>query len=714
MDPFEQAKALFLQALEHHNGNRFGPAEVLYRKALDLMPTRVSLLVNLAAVLASQQRPDEALVFCERALALEPGNPDARSIQAQCSRAEAGPAQALQMLDQAIAADPSNVEAHSNRGVLLRDLGRFSESLASYDRALALSPDHVGVLANRGSVLARLGRVSDALASYRQALRIDPGFAAAGEGFIHLVLDSGFAPADHDPEFDALLIRAIAEPWARPASVVPALTSALRSQSAVADLLARIDNTWPQRMPLSPALAAELTQVVHGNPVLAALLVHAVISDIAIERLLTTLRSWLLHEVATDPHADRWPDVVSTFNCALAMQCFTNEFVYETTADEGSMVLDLRKLLVDALDRDQPVPLPLLVAVASYLPLYTIPEPERLSARRWPAPVEAMLERLLGEPLQERHACERIVRITGVGNEVSRQVQQQYEENPYPRWMSLVPGRTRMPLQEYVRNRVPGSEYRTSHRGTEVAVLNAGCGTGQAPIDTALRLAGARVLAVDLSMASLCYGARMAAKLGIDTIRFAQGDLLELGSLDQRFDLIESTGVLHHLDDPAAGLQVLATLLRPGGIMRLALYSKSARRPVAAARALIARRGYTATAQDIRRCRSEIMALDDGAPEKRVTAFSDFYSMSECRDLLFHVREHELTLPEIKRMLDAAGLGLVGFELEPARYDAFARSFPDPAALTDFGAWQDYEERNPDTFAEMYRFWVCNEHDRRG
>ncbi len=66
-------------------------------------------------------------------------------------------------------------------------------------------------------------------------------------------------------------------------------------------------------------------------------------------------------------------------------------------------------------------------------------------------------------------------------------------------------------------------------------------------------------------------------ELGVE-IEYAQADILELGSLDRRFDLIESIGVLHHLADPFAGWRVLLSLLRPGGVMKLGFYSAVARR----------------------------------------------------------------------------------------------------------------------------------------
>src|SRR6185437_9242656 len=121
-------------------------------------------------------------------------------------------------------------------------------------------------------------------------------------------------------------------------------------------------------------------------------------------------------------------------------------------------------------------------------------------------------------------------------------------------------------------------------------------------------------------------------------IEYAQADILELGTIDRTFDSIESVGVLHHLAEPTAGWRVLVSLLRPGGSMRIGLYSDLARRVIVEARAHIAARGYHATANDIRRCRQDILREPDRW--KMLIGMKDFYSMSGCRDLLFNVMEH--------------------------------------------------------------------------
>lgn len=140
--------------------------------------------------------------------------------------------------------------------------------------------------------------------------------------------------------------------------------------------------------------------------------------------------------------------------------------------------------------------------------------------------------------------------------------------------------------------------------------------------------------------------------------------------------------------------------------MLVGLYSELGRRSVTAARRLIAERGYGPSATDIRRCRQKLMSMDPGAAAGKVTAFSDFYVTSECRDLLFHVREQGFTLPRIKALLAELELDFTGFLVEPRLLRNYRDRFPDDRSATNLDHWNELELEFPDAFAGMYLFLV--------
>ena len=93
-------------------------------------------------------------------------------------------------------------------------------------------------------------------------------------------------------------------------------------------------------------------------------------------------------------------------------------------------------------------------------------------------------------------------------------------------------------------------------------------------------------------------------------------------------------------------------------------------------------------------------------PLASIVRFNDFFSTSECRDLLFHVQEHHLTVAQIRAFLAAHNLTFIGFELDAASVAAYRQRFPENRPMTDLERWQAFESERPDTFSGMYQFWI--------
>jgi hypothetical protein len=123
------------------------------------------------------------------------------------------------------------------------------------------------------------------------------------------------------------------------------------------------------------------------------------------------------------------------------------------------------------------------------------------------------------------------------------------------------------------------------------------------------------------------------------------------------------------------------------------------------ARRFIAERGIGASADDIRRCRQELLDLNK-SQDIGVASSGDFFGTSSCRDLLFHVQERRIQLPAIAAFLRDNDLTFLGFEIDGGTLGAYRRRFPDDPAAANLDHWQLFEEDNPGTFARMYTFWI--------
>ncbi len=117
----------------------------------------------------------------------------------------------------------------------------------------------------------------------------------------------------------------------------------------------------------------------------------------------------------------------------------------------------------------------------------------------------------------------------------------------------------------------PDREYRP-----DLDILIAGCGTNQAAV-FAFTNPDAKVVAVDVSQPSLDHHQHLKDKYGLDNLELHRLPIEELPTLDLDFDLIVSTGVLHHLADPQAGMNAVASCLRPEGVIGAMLYAKYGR-----------------------------------------------------------------------------------------------------------------------------------------
>ena len=311
--------------------------------------------------------------------------------------------------------------------------------------------------------------------------------------------------------------------------------------------------------------------------------------------------------------------------------------------------------------------------------------------------------RLIDEPLSEKVIAQNMSVLSSVEDDVSRKVREQYEQNPYPRWVKLAIA----PRVKSVGDVCSGAKLQLYSENIKSvlspSILSAGCGTGQHSIETASRFANCKVTAVDLSRNSLAYAQRKTNELGITNIEYLQADILNLGELEQKFDIIQSAGVLHHMAEPMAGWRVLTDLLKPGGLMNIGLYSELARRHIVTVREEIGLKGIWISEEEIRQLRQSLIESDNEKYHSLVN-WTDFFSLSEVRDLIFHVQEHLFTLPQIQHCLDELNLKFCGFQ-NADTVKRFKHTFGQDSDACDLSLWHQFEERNPSTFAGMYQFW---------
>lgn len=680
------------EALALYRSGALADAQRAYAEISAQHPDAPDAWNMLAVVLYQQGELDEAAAAAERATTLRPAIAPYWVMRGNIALARKDRRLAQSSFRRATELAPDFAEAHYRLGIALHADHRYGDAIAAYRAAARVAPDVPEIHWRLAEALLAKGQINAAMRAYQDAYSRDPDGAldrrTAFDWLGRLHFDS--LPAVWHAEIE----RFFTQPRGDVKPYVGAGLKALKTKPAFRAVLERSDSG--AGFALDDALAAAL-----DDRLLHALLRECLMADPQFERAFTRLREHLLLD------DDARARVSLDFLCALALQSFNNEYVWQQSSRESDSVSRVREQLESRLASDgcaSEETIRLLLVLACYRRLDAVQGIDAVIAATQDAPgLQQLLLRTVIEPRVERELRDRIASIAETRDETSREVRGMYEEHPYPRWFRL----DRDPpysLSEWLERELPALPRIAA--AASPRVLIAGCGTGKDAIWIASNIGNARVLAVDLSLSSLSYARRMASALGVKNIEFRQGDILGLGALEERFDLIASTGVLHHMRDPTAGLRSIAGLLKPGGLMKLGFYSARARVSVTAAREIIANEGIAATEPEMRTFRQRVFAAAESSPLKELEHSNDFYSMSMCRDLLFHVQEHQYTLLELGAMLREVDLQFLGLAELPQEAVARYRSlYPNDERMVDIASWDAYEQQYPDTFSHMFLLW---------
>lgn len=560
--------------------------------------------------------------------------------------------------------------------------GQYDAALQVYQLATQLDKNCVQAFLEAGILLRDLGQLRSALQALRMALRIEPTLSAARQclaGLLrHLVIEK------YNPELDKDFVICYSEPDVDH-QVLEKLVAQLIVFKYQLNETTCVDDQFLQ--PLIITMTSDdlwigfLTKSINTHPLL--------------EKYLTAVRRCLLIDLYKLPTIP--PEQIALV-AALGLQSFANEYVFNSSLEEQQIIEELANSV--SVDKQHSGHQLLLLTMYGKLIEFS----ESAHALTYENPlVTELIKNTVSDLQEELTLREKIKSFAPEQDLISQKVRAQYEQHPYPRWRAPPPP---TPISfTSILERLPGIST-SSALSDKQEILIAGCGTGFESISIARMDQQMKITAVDLSRSSLAYAQRMANELSVENIEFIQGDILNIDLLGKKFDIVISTGVLHHMEDPEKGWCHLCKVTKPDGLMRISLYSEKARESILYARAAIACLELSADEDDIRTFRSSILSAPIDSPLALLRGSDDFYSMSGARDLLFHVQEHCFTLPRIAAMLNKLGLRFITMDaLHPAVRQEYLNRYPQDKAFADLNNWHDFETQYPDTFVGMYHFW---------
>ena len=424
----------------------------------------------------------------------------------------------------------------------------------------------------------------------------------------------------------------------------------------------------------------------------------APITDIQFEAILLRLRSLIIKKQLKNYSIDL------DFTTSLSIQCFVNEYIFYESEDDTSNIIKLEKRIDKVFKDKKEFSINDIVTLALFRPISKYNWTKEINNLNRDHRIKKLLKIQIEEVLEEVAISKSIKKIKNISNKISKLVRNQYEENPYPRWIKTGFPEKAISL-ESLKQAFGLQKNEKEYQNKRITkVLIAGCGTGQQSIASSRRYKNSEITAIDLSLKSLSYAFRKTKEYGINNINYLHGDILDLDTLYDEFDIIESAGVLHHMDDPIKGWKKLMDKLAPDGLMMIGLYSKIAREDINNVRKNILKENIPSTQYGIRKFRS--LKINNWLINNpSITVSRDFFTLSECRDLFFHVKEHTFDLLQIKEILNDLNLKFLGFA-SYAKLRSFTKEYPGEDSIYSLDLWHDFELKNRSAFSGMYQFWV--------
>ena len=697
-------------------------AEIACRKSIELNPNLYNSHFLLGTLLIGQNKLYEAKKSFKKSIELNSNFADAHYNLANILIDLGKTKEAEYPLRKSIEIKPNFFQAHLNLGIILKGNGQLKKAELSTRKAIEINPDLSEAHSNLGNILLELGKIQEAELFTRKAIKINPDLSEAHSILGNILLELGKIQEAFNSYLKAIstnknevqnyllitqLLRDYDLSQINKGSLKNILNILLkRNDIRHQDLFRALNSLYEKDLTTYIEELESLTPNQEFLPyfikdeLITLAMKRLILKNLKWEKLLTIYRKHITDLIFQE--IKLFDDYQLEFIIALGHQCFLNEYIYTSTTQEERHI----KNIIHRCREDNKKQKDIMI-LACYIPLYKLlnqlPFIKTLNASKYN--FKELINLQILEPIEEIKLSKNIKSIGLINNDISKRVRSQYEENPFPRWRYGVSGKgQKISYVQAINNEIKPNSISSNLEPPKLNVLIAGCGTGN-QILQAQRYRNAQIICTDLSSASLSYAQRKINELGINNVELIQMDILDTELIGKQFDLIECGGVLHHMADPIKGLKCLLNSLKKDGYLKLGLYSEIARKDIVKAKKFIANKNLKPTKEDIIKFRKYVFS--GNFPEiKSIQDRGDFYSISDCRDLCFHVQEHRFTIKDLKNTLINNKLKFLGFSLPQPVKSLYKKYFPADKTQNNLQNWEQFEEKHIDTFRGMYQFWV--------
>ncbi len=673
------------QAFKFHSQGNILEAAKYYQNYIDKGFKDYRVFSNYGTILQNIGNLKEAELLIRKAIELNPNFAEAHSNLGNILKGLGKLKESELLQRKAIKLKPNLAEAHSNLGNILRDIGNLKEAELSTRKAIKIKPDNANAHFNLGNILRDLGKSQAAFDSYLKVIDINPKFSNIYPSITRFLKDSD--PSQLNKSKLKYMLNLLLE----------------KNDIAHKELIKAFNFVYSNEIISSlEKFNSDFYEIelLINNKVLINALKKIIFCDLKLEEVLKKVRRNICHRISKNIEIINESEL--KFIIALGEQCFFNEYIYSFTEEEKrSLNIIIKRCQDNELNETN------ISILSCYFPLYKLLD-QITSLESFNSSNQSLKELIklqIIEPLKEIKLSQNIKQLGSINDDVSQKVKSQYEENPYPRWRYGNPSvKQKYSIEQSINIEIKPNSINNRIGDRLLKVLVAGCGTGQDILYTQI-YKNAEVTCIDLSLTSLSYAQRKIKELEINNVQLIQMDILEVNLLEEKFDIILCSGVLHHMDQPSKGLHALLGVLQTNGFLKLGLYSELARQNIIKARTFIASKKLQANEENIRNFRENIFLGETPALNSLIES-PDFYTLSSCRDLCFHIQEHRFTLNQVQEILQSHELNFHGFFLSKQIKSVYKQYFPEDHCQINLQNWAKFEEQHPTTFAGMYQFWV--------
>ena len=698
----------------------------LYKKCTSKFPNHIFSRLNLSFLYYKLNNFEKAKILIEDAIKLKPNLPNGYCIKGLILKSMNKYNESKLSLEKAIEIDSNYLDAYINLGLLHKDSNNYIDAERNYLKAIEINDQSPIAHLNLGACYKEKLEMDKAILHTELAIKLDNKlensylnlatiYNLKGDYKKSLSLAKKELSINENSELSYQLISELIKKVERLNLSEEDNRELLinifnRKDISHRELFVNVNNIIPSKV-LGKLSILELSiynneefNIISKDKELAKALSLIIFCSPLWEKALRNIRKNMLLSYSETIKINK---SILNFTIALGSQCFLNEYIYYVSEEENYMLDKLKELIYVDNKKNHDYKLAL---ISCYQSLYSINNKiiNLNNYRSNNKEFNKLVDIQYKEIVIEQKISTKIKKIGKVVDLISKDVKQQYELNPYPRWRYNFYAKEKkinflsIINSEIYPNKIESNQIKLPNK--RLNILIAGCGTGIQVLE-ASRYRNCEITAIDLSNSSISYAKRKVEEYGMTNINFIEMDLLELKNLNKRFDLIECSGVLHHMKEPGKGLNNLVDSLEPEGFLKLGLYSMHARREILKARELIKEKDIKPNPDEIRSFRNDVLS-GDIKKLNAITNWSDFYSTSMCRDLCFHRQEKCFSLIEIKNMIETKNLEFLGFILKKDLRDKYHRTNKSLESLKDLELWDKFEQINTSSFREMYQFWT--------